>query len=166
MNGSGLPRAVQNNWRQEQLLALGFRQVLARHVLVIVTLMGHIITWGSLLNIRENFRRKACKPCCQWELSRCLSHHLFSCLCSCTRRMFSSKPTAHLLFMHQGGTEEMWKKLGVVVPRTVSGKLERRLYSTVNHRCFNAWRSMFSLPRHMESVSSYRQHHVSGTWTC
>jgi len=61
VNDSGLPRTVQSNLRQEELLALGFRQVLARGVLVIVSLMGHFVIWACL----QNIRKKACKPCCQ-----------------------------------------------------------------------------------------------------
>lgn len=159
MNGSGLPRAVQSNLRQEQLLALGFRQVLARHVLIIVGLMGHIVIWGCLLSIREKFRRKTCKRRCRCGLSRCLSYHLFSCLCSWAGHTYSSKPTAHLVFMHQRGTERT--KLGVVVPRTTSGKLERRLYGTVSHSYFNAWGSNCFLLYNTQNLSPATDSSVS-----
>lgn len=104
-------------------LVFSSRQVLTRHVQVIVSLMGHIATGGCLPNIRQNFRIKSCKSCCQRGVSRCISLCLFFCVYSCTRHRFSSK----LGVCAPRRQEQLWNKVVSVLPRKTSDKLERRL---------------------------------------
>lgn len=126
---------MQSRLRQEQLSVLGSRQVLRRHALVTVNLMGHVATWGCLPNIRENVRIKSCKSCCQGGLSRCVSHYFFFCLYSCTRCMLSSK----LGVCTPRRQEELWNKAVCGASQKNLRQTRKEAHPTVNQSCFNAW---------------------------
>ena len=154
---SGPPRAVQSNLEQEQLWGLGFRQVLAKHVLVFVSPMGHILKVVS------------------WTSGRTSGDKLANSVVNVDYQGISL--TISSIFVHGQGayslqrpqppwcscTKEAQKrcetKLGVVLPRTISDKEKGGF--TVQYSEPQLFRGMvkhlFCLAQHMESSSSYRQ---------